>query len=72
MHGILLDADFDEPLIDYRSKGNKAELVGMDQVEGTADCERPRHARIAMIHDATARYDSEWLQLRGEQAMPLS
>jgi hypothetical protein len=35
MHGILLDADFDEPLIDYKAKGNKAELVGMDQVEGT-------------------------------------
>ena len=35
MHGILLDADFDEPLINYREKGNKVELVGMDQVEGT-------------------------------------
>ncbi len=35
MHGILLDADFDEPLINYKEKGNKAELVGMDQIEGT-------------------------------------
>ena len=35
MHGILLDADFDEPLINYKQKGNKVELVGMDQVEGT-------------------------------------
>lgn len=35
MHGILLDADFDEPLIGYKAKGNKVELVGMDQVEGT-------------------------------------
>jgi hypothetical protein len=35
MHGILLDADFDEPLIDYKQKGNRAELVGTDQVEGT-------------------------------------
>jgi hypothetical protein len=35
MHGILLDADFDEPLINYQQKGNKVELVGMDQVEGT-------------------------------------
>ena len=35
MHGILLDADFDEPLIGYRAKGNKVELVGMDQIEGT-------------------------------------
>ena len=36
MHGILLDADFDEPLINYKAKGNKAELIGMDQIEGTA------------------------------------
>jgi len=35
MHGILLDADFDEPLINYREKGNKVELVGTDQIEGT-------------------------------------
>ena len=35
MHSILLDADFDEPLIGYKAKGNKVELVGMDQVEGT-------------------------------------
>ena len=35
MHGILLDADFDEPLIGYKAKGNKVELVGTDQVEGT-------------------------------------
>lgn len=35
LHGILLDADFDEPLIGYKAKGNKVELVGMDQVEGT-------------------------------------
>ena len=35
MHGILLDADFDEPLVGYKTKGNKVELVGMDQVEGT-------------------------------------
>jgi hypothetical protein len=36
MHGILLDADFDEPLVSYKEKGNKAELVGMDQIEGTS------------------------------------
>jgi hypothetical protein len=35
MHAILLDSDFDEPLIDYKRKGNRAELVGRDQVEGT-------------------------------------
>lgn len=35
MHGILVDADFDEPLINYREKGSKAEFIGMDQFEGT-------------------------------------
>jgi hypothetical protein len=35
MRAIVEDSDFDEPLIDYRAKGNKVELVGMDQVEGT-------------------------------------
>jgi len=32
---IVEDSDFDEPLINYKAKGNKVELVGMDQVEGT-------------------------------------
>jgi outer membrane lipoprotein-sorting protein len=35
MRGILLDADFDEPLVNYREKDNKVEIAGMDQVEGT-------------------------------------
>jgi hypothetical protein len=35
MHGILLDADFDEPLVGYKAKGNKVELLGTDQIEGT-------------------------------------
>jgi hypothetical protein len=35
MRGILEDSDFDEPLINYKEKGNKVELVGMDQIEGT-------------------------------------
>lgn len=35
MHSILLDADFDEPLVGYKQKGSKAELVGTDQIEGT-------------------------------------
>jgi hypothetical protein len=35
MRSIVEDSDFDEPLINYRVKGNKVELVGMDQVEGT-------------------------------------
>ena len=35
LRSIVEDADFDEPLIDYKAKGNKVELVGMDQVEGT-------------------------------------
>jgi len=33
---ILLDqADFDGPLIDYKKKGNKVELMGEDEIEGT-------------------------------------
>jgi hypothetical protein len=35
MRSIIEDSDFDEPLINYKAKGNKVELVGMDQVEGT-------------------------------------
>jgi hypothetical protein len=35
LRSIVEDADFDEPLIDYKAKGNKVALVGMDQVEGT-------------------------------------
>src|SRR5256885_11170583 len=35
MRGIGEDSDFDEPLINYKAKGNKVELVGMDQIEGT-------------------------------------
>ena len=35
LRSIVEDSDFDEPLIDYKAKGNKVELVGMDQVEGT-------------------------------------
>src|SRR5207249_6673520 len=35
MHGILEDADFDGPLVNYQQTGNKVEVVGMDQVDGT-------------------------------------
>lgn len=35
MRSIVEDADFDEPLVNYREKGNKVELVGTDQIEGT-------------------------------------
>ncbi len=35
MRGIVEDSDFNEPLVNYREKGNKAELVGADQIEGT-------------------------------------
>lgn len=35
MKQIVEDADFDEPLVNYRQKGNKVELVGTEQVEGT-------------------------------------
>ena len=35
MRNILIDADFDEPIVDYARKGNKVAFGGMDQVEGT-------------------------------------
>jgi photosystem II stability/assembly factor-like uncharacterized protein len=34
--GIVEDAEFDDPLFNYRERGNKVELAGTDQVEGTA------------------------------------
>ena len=35
MHGILDDADFDGPLVNYQAKGNKVEYQGIAQVEGS-------------------------------------
>ena len=35
MHGILDDADFDGPLVDYQAKGNHVEFQGMEQIEGS-------------------------------------
>ncbi len=35
--GLVIDADMDGPLVDYKQKGSKAELLGHDAVEGT-DC----------------------------------
>jgi outer membrane lipoprotein-sorting protein len=35
--GLQIDSDIDGPLVDYKEKGHKAELVGHDSVEGT-DC----------------------------------
>jgi hypothetical protein len=35
--GLTIDADINGPLVDYKEKGHKAELVGHDSVEGT-DC----------------------------------
>jgi outer membrane lipoprotein-sorting protein len=35
--GLQVAADIDGPLVDYKDKGHKAELVGHDSVEGT-DC----------------------------------
>jgi hypothetical protein len=35
LRGIVEDSDFDEPLINYKQKGNKVEYVGTDQIEGT-------------------------------------
>src|SRR5205807_9233556 len=35
LRGIIEDSDVDEPLINYKQKGNKVEFTGMDQIEGT-------------------------------------
>lgn len=35
LKSILEDSDFDGPLVNYEQKGNKVELAGTDQVEGT-------------------------------------
>lgn len=37
MKSLIVDADIDGPLVNYKDKGHKAELVGHDSVEGT-DC----------------------------------
>jgi hypothetical protein len=34
---LVVDADIDGPLVDYKAKGHRAELVGHDSMEGT-DC----------------------------------
>ena len=34
---LVVDADIDGPLVDYKEKGHRAELVGHDSMEGT-DC----------------------------------
>lgn len=34
LRDLLLDADFDGPLVDYRAKGNTVEFMGHDQVDG--------------------------------------
>ena len=33
--GIVEDAEFEDPLFDFKRKGNQVELVGTDQIEGT-------------------------------------
>ncbi|HEY8715192.1 MAG TPA: hypothetical protein VIM00_07405 [Candidatus Acidoferrum sp.] len=43
LKGLTVDADIDGPLVDYKEKGHKAELVGHDSVEGT-DCYKVRLA----------------------------
>src|SRR5207237_7378049 len=34
MRDLLIDADFDGPLVDYKEKGNRVELLGHDTVDG--------------------------------------
>ncbi len=37
LKSLVVDADIDGPLVDYKEKGHKAKLVGHDSMEGT-DC----------------------------------
>lgn len=37
LKSLIIDADIDGPMVNYKEKGHKAELVGHDSVEGT-DC----------------------------------
>jgi len=39
LKSLVVDADIDGPLMEYKEKGNKAELVGHDSGEGT-DCSK--------------------------------
>ncbi len=41
LKSLTIDADIDGPMVDYKEKGHKAELVGHDSVEGT-DCYKVR------------------------------
>jgi hypothetical protein len=34
LHGLVRDADFDGPLVDYKEKGNAVEYLGHDTVDG--------------------------------------
>lgn len=34
MHNVLISADFDGPLVDYKAKGNTVEFLGHDEVDG--------------------------------------
>jgi hypothetical protein len=35
LHDILIESDFDGPLVNYQQKGIKVEFAGMDQVDGS-------------------------------------
>ncbi len=45
-------ADFDRPLVDYQSKGNKIELLGQEPVEG-----KPAYKLKVTLKDGQVRYD---------------
>ncbi|HXY01380.1 MAG TPA: outer membrane lipoprotein-sorting protein [Candidatus Limnocylindrales bacterium] len=48
---LIVDADLEGPLVDYKQKGHKAELVGHDSVEGT-DCYKIK----LTLNDGDVRY----------------
>jgi hypothetical protein len=56
MKGILGDADFDGPLVNYKEKGNKVEFIGMDEVEGT-----DTYKLVTMANGGSGTLDTDYL-----------
>jgi len=65
MKSLVVDGDIDGPLVDYKEKGHKAELVGHDSMEGT-DCYK---IKLSMKNGDTRYYyldTDSYLELKVE------
>ena len=65
MGNMLQKADFDRPLVDYKAKGNKIELVGKDKLD-----DKDTFKLKVTLKDGQIRYDyigsSSYLELKWE------